>query len=44
MKVGKKSLKLSSGKIVHFKSEKKREDYEKVAKAIKHGWKPSKSK
>ena len=44
MKIGKKTLKLSSGKKVHFKSEEKREKYEKVAKAIKHGWKPSKSK
>lgn len=42
MKVGKKSLKMSSGEIRHFKSEKKRDAFEKVAQAIKHGFKPTK--
>jgi len=43
MKIGKKGLKLSSGKIVHFKSAKKRDNFERVAHAYKHGWKgPSK--
>ena len=35
-------LRLSSGKVVQFKSAKKRENFEKVARATKHGFKPSK--
>lgn len=42
MKIGKKKLKMSSGKVKTFKSEKARNDYERVAKAVKHGWKPTK--
>lgn len=37
--VGEKSLKMSSGKIRHFKSKRKMLDFEKVARAYKHGWK-----
>ena len=37
-------LKLKSGKIIKFRSAKKRANYEKVAQAIKHGWKPKKKK
>ena len=43
-KVGKKCLRMSSGKIRCFKSQKKRDDFEKVARAIKHGWKPTKKR
>lgn len=40
MKVGKKGLKMSSGEIRHFGSEKKRDNFERVAQAVNHGWKP----
>jgi hypothetical protein len=40
MKVGKKKLKMSDGSVRTFKSEKARDDFERVAKAVKHGWKP----
>lgn len=43
MKVGKKSLKMSSGEIRHFKSEKKRDNFERVAQAYKYGWRPKKN-
>lgn len=36
MKVGKKGLKMSSGEVHHFASEKKRDNFEKVAQAVKH--------
>lgn len=39
MKVGKKALKMSSGEVRHFASEKKRDNFERVAQAKKHGWK-----
>lgn len=42
MKLSGNRLKTSSGKILHFQSAKKRENYEKVARAYKHGWKPKK--
>ena len=42
MKVGKKSLKMSDGSIRKFKSAKKRDNFEKVARAVKHGFKPGK--
>jgi len=38
MKIGKKALKMSSGEIRHFGSEQKRDNFEKVARAYKHGW------
>jgi hypothetical protein len=40
-KVGKLGLRMSSGKVRHFKSAKKRANFEKVAQAYKHGWKPT---
>lgn len=40
MKVGKKGLKMSSGEVKHFKSQKKRDNFERVAEAYKHGWTP----
>lgn len=42
MKIGKTRLKMSSGKIRKFKSQKARDKFEKVARAVKHGWKPKK--
>jgi hypothetical protein len=42
MKIGKNKLKMSSGEIRTFKSEQKRNNFEKVAKAVKHGFKPTK--
>lgn len=42
MKIGKTSLKMSSGKIRHFKSENARNRFEKFAQAYKHGWRPKK--
>ena len=36
MKIGKKKLKMSSGKIRTFKSQAARDRFEKVARAIKH--------
>jgi len=42
MKIGKNKLKMSSGEIRKFKSQKARDSFEKVARAIKHGWKPTK--
>jgi hypothetical protein len=42
MKVGKTGLKMSSGEIRHFKSQGARDRFERVAQAVKHGWKPSK--
>jgi hypothetical protein len=41
MKVGKKALRMSSGEIRHFGSQKKRDNFERVAQAYKHGWKPN---
>ena len=31
---------MSNGTIRHFSSEKKRDNFEKVAEAYKHGWRP----
>ena len=36
MKIGKRKLKMSSGEIRTFKSEKARDKFEKVAQAVKH--------
>ena len=36
-------LRMSDGSIRKFKSAKKREEFERVAQAVKHGWSPSKS-
>lgn len=41
MKVGKTGLRMSSGKVVQFKSPVARDRYEKVAQAVKGGWKPT---
>ena len=42
MKIGKTKLKMSSGEIRKFKSEGARDRFERVAQAVKHGWKPKK--
>lgn len=39
MKIGKKKLRMSSGEVREFKSEVARDKFERVAKAINHGWK-----
>ena len=44
MKVGKNKLKMSSGEVRTFKSQKARDDFERVAQAVKHGFKPTKKK
>jgi hypothetical protein len=35
---------MSDGTIRKFRSKKARDDFEKVAKAVKHGWKPKRKK
>lgn len=37
-------LRKGSGKVVKFKSAKARANYERVAEAVKHGWKPTSKK
>lgn len=44
MKIGKTKLKMSSGEIRNFKSQGARDRFERVAQAVKHGWKPTKKK
>lgn len=41
MKIGDKALRMSSGKIRHFKSKKKRDNFDRAAQAYKHGWVPT---
>lgn len=41
VKIGKDKLKMSSGEVRKFGSEKKRNNFERVAEAVNHGWKPS---
>ena len=38
-KIGNKSLLMSSGEVRHFSSEQKRDNFERVAQAVKHGFK-----
>jgi hypothetical protein len=40
MKIGKTKLRMSDGTIRKFGSKKKRDNFERVAEAYKHGWKP----
>ena len=40
MKIGKRKLKMSSGEVRVFRSEGARDRFERVAKAVKAGWKP----
>lgn len=44
MKIGKRKLKMSNGKIRTFRSKKARDNFERVAQAYKHGWRPKKKK
>ena len=44
MKIGKNKIKMASGEVRKFASEKARNAFERVAQAVKHGWKPAKSK
>lgn len=44
MKIGKNKLKMSSGKVKTFRSQKARNNYERVAQAYKHGWRPTRKK
>lgn len=44
MKIGKTKLRMSDGEIRKFASEIKRNNFERVAQAFKHGWKPKKNK
>lgn len=41
MKIGKNKLKMSDGSIRTFKSQRARDDFEKVAQAVKHSLKPT---
>jgi len=43
-KIGKTKLRMSSGEVRTFKSEKARDDFEKLAQAVKHGFKPTRRK
>jgi hypothetical protein len=42
MKIGKRSLRMSNGKIRKFRSAAARARFERAAQAVKHGWRPSK--
>ena len=44
MKIGKTKLKMSNGTVRKFKSQKARNNFERVARAYKHGWRPSNKK
>lgn len=44
MKVGNRKLKMSSGEIRTFRSNSARDKFERVAQAVKHGFKPTRSK
>lgn len=40
MKLSGNRLKMGDGSVRHFKSAKKRDNFERVAQAYKHGWEP----
>lgn len=44
MKIGATALKMSSGEVRHFKSSQARNNFEHVAEAYKHGWRPNRRK
>lgn len=44
MKIGKRKLKMSSGEVRTFRSQKARDNFERVAQAVKHGWRPTRRK
>lgn len=41
MKIGHNKLRMSSGEVRTFRSKTARDKFERVAQAVKHGWKPS---
>ena len=41
MKIGSDKLKMSDGSIKKFASSKARDNFERVAEAYKHGWRPT---
>lgn len=40
MKIGENKLKMSDGSVRTFKSRRARNNFERVAQAVKHGWEP----
>lgn len=40
-KIGRDKLRMSSGEVRKFRSGKARDNFERVAEAYKHGWRPS---
>jgi hypothetical protein len=44
MKIGKNKLRMSDGSVRTFRSQAARDAYERVAQALKHGWRPKKVK
>ena len=44
MRIGKNKLKMVDGSIRKFKSEKARDNFEKMAQAVKHGFVPNKKR
>ena len=44
IKIGSKKLKMSSGEVRTFKSKKARDNFERTAQAVKHGFKPTKKR
>ena len=44
MKIGKNKLRMSSGEVRTFKSQHARDEYERVARAVKHGFRPTRGK
>ena len=41
MKIGTRKLKMSDGSMRAFASGRKRDNFERVARAYKHGWRPT---
>ncbi len=44
MKIGKNKLRMSSGEVRKFGSEKKRDNFERIAEAVNHGFVPDKNR
>jgi hypothetical protein len=42
VKIGERKLRMSDGSVRTFKSKKKRDTFERIARAYKHGWRPAK--
>lgn len=42
MKIGKNKLRMSNGSVRTFTSQKARDNFERMAQAYKHGWRPRK--